>query len=170
MFAMLLALGARTSSDVTTVGGAKGCAMAHGRIGLEISWLELFDCFYLGIIKNSNWQLVTTSFNGHFSPSYHSILCWWYVDLFCKARSGMQRKMVSAFFHLCRRFRFLCRRFFFLDLPFGRNFQPRRLSPTRKSSAEISAEGRSRYFKRSYLFQTIILGIHVSFRGCSNCQ
>ena len=37
MFAMLLALGARTSSDVTTVGGAKGCAMAHGRIGLEIS-------------------------------------------------------------------------------------------------------------------------------------
>ena len=68
----------------------------------------------------------------------------------------MQRKMVSAFFHLCRRFRFLCRRFFFLDLPFGRNFQLRRLSPTRKSSAEISAEGRSRYGTLTYIWLIFI--------------
>ena len=74
------------------------------------------------------------------------LLKLWFAGLAsCIGQPRMQGEMASAFFQLCRRFVFLRRHFSFLHLPIGKHFQLRRLSPTRKPSAEISAEGRSRY-------------------------
>ena len=72
------------------------------------------------------------------------LLKLWFAGLALCIGHGCRGKWHRHFFISVGVF-FFCVAIFFLHLPSGKNFQLRRISPTRKPSAEISAEGRSRY-------------------------